>query len=198
MKKIGLLGGSFNPVHAGHMMLAQYLAEFTDLDETWLLLSPVNPLKASPDYRPADEASRWDMLQIATRYDPRIYPCDIELSLPRPSYTAMTLRELRSRYAEYEFHLIIGADNWLSFTKWREPEFIISNFNIIIYPRPGYMIDASRLPAGVKFMPDVPVNEISSTFLRNAIASGHDVRHFLPEGVYDYIISNGLYKDGTH
>ena len=189
---IGIFGGSFNPVHIGHMMLAQYIAEFAGLDKVLLMLSPHNPLKENSSLAPDND--RMQMLSIATSggYS-RVEPSDIELHLPRPSYTAMTLRELKSRYPATTFHLIIGADNWLSFDRWREPDFILANAKIIIYPRPGYDIDPVSLPAGVRLMEGVPTTEISSSFIRRAIAGGHDMNYFMPHNVYKYIIEKGLY-----
>lgn len=190
-KTIGLLGGSFNPVHTGHMILASFLSQYAGLDEVWLLLSPLNPLKPNPDELLPD-MTRLRMLEIATRNAKGIDVCDIELSMPRPSYTINTLRLLSNRYPRRRFKLIIGSDNWRNFDKWRESQSIIDDFGVIIYPRPGY-------PVGRIFVDNVdvasaPQCEISSSFIRSGVARGKDMNFFLPPGVYDYIRKNHLYE----
>lgn len=189
--EIGLLGGSFNPVHAGHLMLAQYVAEFTGIDRVWLMLSPLNPLKADNADAPAPNINRLEMLELATYADPNIEPCDIELHMPLPSYTYLTLEKLAEKYPEHRFHLIIGADNWLEFHRWRCADRIIASHPIIVYPRPGYDIDPAGLPESVTLLSGVPVTEISSTFLRRSLAEGKRVSHFMPHGVQEYITNNG-------
>ena len=169
--QIGILGGSFNPVHCGHMMLASWLAQFTSLNEVWMVLSPENPLK-HPDAVSASH--RLAMLEIA-------------------NYTIVTLRELKRLCPEYEFRLIIGSDNWEIFSQWRNHEEIIDEFSPIIYPRPQHDIDPSSLPAGVDVV-NAPQMEISSTMIRRAIAEGKNMNHFLPSGVYNYIIKHHLYR----
>lgn len=188
---IGILGGSFNPVHIGHLMLASYLSQFTSLDEVWLTLSPLNPLKAEASELIPD-MSRLRMLSIAGKQAPGVGVCDIELSMPRPSFTINTLDLLRRRYPRRRFKLIIGSDNWRIFDKWRDYERILSEYGVIVYPRPGYPIE-NRYEDGVDFV-NAPVFNISSTFIRNAIARGKDMNLFLPSGVYDYIIENKLYQ----
>lgn len=188
--QIGILGGSFNPVHCGHMMLASWLAQFTSLSEVWMMLSPENPLKQSHG---ASSAHRLAMLETAVNNDERIKACDIELHLPRPSYTIVTLRELKRLWPEYKFRLIIGSDNWEIFSQWRDHEEIIADFSPIIYPRPGHDIAPEGLPQGVELV-NAPQVEISSTMIREAIAEGKNMNHFLPCGVYNYITKHHLYK----
>ena len=186
IRKIGILGGSFNPVHVGHMMLASYIQQFTDIDKVWLTLSPRNPLKSRPNELISDLA-RLDMLRIATSQTSGIEVCDIELSMPRPNYTIDTLRLLRKRYPRNSFQLIIGSDNWRIFTQWRDYQEIIDDFGVIVYPRPGY-----RTP-NVEII-DAPENSLSSTFIRDSIMRDKNMHYFLPEGVYDYIRAHDLYK----
>lgn len=190
-RRIGILGGSFNPVHVGHMMIAQYMVEFGGLDEVWLLLSPHNPLKEAEGLLP-DEV-RLTMLELACNEVPSLSASDFEFHLPRPSYTYITLQELQSAYPDADFTLLIGADNWQIFNRWRCGDFIVKNFDVIIYPRQGCRIDEASLPERVTYRPDAPIVEVSSTFIRNAIASGHCVNQFLPAGVYNYIKQNHLY-----
>ncbi|MCH5245128.1 MAG: nicotinate-nucleotide adenylyltransferase [Muribaculaceae bacterium] len=189
-KTIGILGGSFNPVHIGHVMLASYLTQFTSLDSVWLTLSPLNPLKANSSELIPD-VQRLNMLAIATKNAPGIEICDIELSMPRPSYTINTLDFLCKKYPGRQFKLIIGSDNWKIFEQWRDYRRIIDQYGVIVYPRPGYPLP-SLYEDGVDVI-DAPVFNISSTFIRRAVAKGFDMTFFLPSGVFDYIKKNRLY-----
>lgn len=194
-RHIGILGGSFNPVHIGHVMLADYIAQCAEadpIDEVWLMLSPLNPLKVSPGEL-VPENDRMAMLRLACAMSPRLKACDIELSMPRPSYTIDSLQALARAYPSCRFSLIIGSDNWAIFDRWRNSREIIERFSPVIYPRPGYGVDAATLPEGVSLIPDAPVTDISSTMLRRAIAAGKDMTCFLPAGVADYIRLNNLY-----
>ncbi|MDE6782904.1 MAG: nicotinate-nucleotide adenylyltransferase [Paramuribaculum sp.] len=190
--RIGILGGSFNPVHLGHIQLADYLVQTTQLTAVWLMLSPRNPLKQYPADMPSDE-QRMDMLRIAAEATPRLEATDIELSMPRPSYTIDSLRRLRSLHPDVDFSLVIGSDNWLVFDQWRDYRSIIDEFSPVIYPRPGYPVDTDSLPEGVTLV-SAPMLDISSTQLREAIAAGLDMNLFLPAGVMDYILTNNLYR----
>lgn len=190
-RAIGILGGSFDPVHIGHLALANYLAQFTSLDTVWLVLSPQNPFKS--DSQLTADSHRWEMLRIALDPDPVIAPCDIELAMPRPSYMIDTLRRLKALHPADRFILVIGSDNWPNFPKWRESDAIISEFGVMIYPRPGCDIDPATLPANVTFV-QAPKVELSSSMIRRAIAQGLDVNYLLPCGVYNYIVSHHLYQ----
>lgn len=188
---IGILGGSFNPVHIGHLMLASYLSQFGRLDAVWLTLSPLNPLKAASNELLPD-MQRLKMLQIATAEAHGVGVCDIELSMPRPSFTIDTLRLLARRYPRRRFKLIIGSDNWRIFDKWRDYEAILDEFGVIVYPRPGYEIETPIYDSHAEFV-NAPMTNLSSTFVRHALAKGGDMNFFLPPGVYRYILDNGLY-----
>ncbi len=187
----GILGGSFNPVHMGHFMLASYLVEFTPLDSVWLMLSPLNPLKPHPEELIAD-MQRLRMLEIAARSNPRLSVCDIELSMPRPSYTADTLQVLARRYPRRRFKLVIGSDNWKIFNSWRRHEEILDNYGVIVYPRPGY--DTGTIYDDRVEVVNAPMVELSSSWVRRTLARGKDLSFFLPPGVYDYIKANNLYR----
>ncbi len=191
---IGVLGGSFNPVHIGHMMLASYIQQFTDLDEVWLSLSPLNPLKAGSDELIPD-LIRLKMLELAIGNTSGLNICDYELSMPRPSYTINTLHYLAKRYPRHNFKLIIGSDNWKIFDQWKDHEAIISEFGVIVYPRPGYPV--GTIDDYVVDVVNAPMADISSTFIRKALARGWSMNYFLPQGVYDYIIKNNLYGTGS-
>lgn len=187
---VGIFGGSFNPVHVGHMMLASYLVQYTSLDRVWLTLSPHNPLKQSDALIP--DMQRLAMLELAVKDTDGIEICDVELSMPRPSYTINTLDLLKQRYPHKEFRLIIGSDNWNIFGKWKDHERILSDYGVIVYPRQGYPVENISVD-GVEFV-DAPMFTVSSTFIRDAVKNGCDMNFFLPQGVYKYIMTNKLYQ----
>lgn len=187
---IGILGGSFNPVHIGHLMLASYMQQFAGFDEVWLTLSPLNPLKASSDELIPD-IIRLRMLELAVGDTKGLNICDYELSMPRPSYTINTLRYLVKRYPGRDFRLIIGSDNWKVFDQWKDHEAIKSDFGVVVYPRPGYPV-GPIYDYGVDLV-NAPMADISSTFIRKSISRGKDMNYFLPQGVYEYIKHNRLY-----
>ena len=182
--KIGIYGGSFNPIHFGHTGLVKWVAEHSDLDEVWLMVSPNNPLKVNADlqgkfdlrtnFAERVEAAKKALAETDCKKVLRV--SDFEDGLPRPSYTANTLRELQKAYPEHEFSLIIGADNWALIEKWREYEFVIKNFRIFVYPRQGYAMEARpELPKGnIVFCQDAPLFDVSSTKLRAIDRSGEE------------------------
>lgn len=191
MIRVGLLGGSFNPIHIGHMIVASYVAQYGPVDEVWFVLSPCNPLKDPSSLAP--DRARLEMLRIALRPSggTRLKVSDIELSLPRPSYTIDTLRTVSEMYPDHRFVWITGSDNLSQLHRWKEWEKITRDFGIIIYPRSGYQVEAP-MPEGVTLV-EAPQVEISSTFIRDAIAHGKDMAYFLPDGVEAYIHSHDLY-----
>lgn len=189
---IGIFSGSFNPIHMGHVILANYIVEFTEIDEIWFLVSPQNPLKSAEGL--SDQQSRLEMTKLALQKYVKFKVSDFEFSMPKPSYTIDTLRTLRERYPEDTFFLIIGADNWNVFESWREYDKIWEEFKLKVYPRLGSRITIpNKLKHKVEAL-DSPIVEMSSTFIRESIAEGKNISAFLPEGVYEYIIEKGLYK----
>lgn len=186
---IGLLGGSFNPVHSGHLMLAAYLTQWGFVDKVWLTLSPRNPLKNPLGLIP--DTKRLAMLTLATKGVERVATCDIELSMPTPSYTIDTLDLLARRYPARRFKLVIGSDNWQVFDKWRDWQRILDEYGVIVYPRPGFPVENHA--DGMEVVNPITVN-LSSTQVRDAIARGRDMSCFLPPGVYKYIMDNKLYQ----
>lgn len=188
---IGILGGSFNPVHSGHTMLASYLAQWGYVDQVWLTLSPRNPLKEKPEELLPD-LKRLTMLNLAIKGATNLDICDIELTMPTPTYTIDTLDVLAKRYPAKQFKLIIGSDNWAIFDKWRAASRILSDYGVIVYPRPGYPIK-ERMVDGMEVV-NAPTVNLSSSFIRNAVAKGRDVSFFLPPGVYKYILDHKLYQ----
>lgn len=189
-KVIGIFGGSFNPVHNGHIMLAQYLAQHSHLDEVWLTLSPQNPLKISNSL--LDDNHRLAMLNLAIERYPLLKVCDIELEMPRPSYTINTLDELSRRYPDYRFNVVIGGDNWNIIDRWKDYRRIINEYGVVIYPRPGYELSSTNNSNVV--VVEAPLADISSTEIREAFANGKEARHLIPQKVAEYIIKHDLYK----
>ena len=190
MKKIGIYSGSFNPIHHGHVMLANYLVEFSDLDELWFVVTPQNPLKKKEDLLDDDE--RLKMVQLALGDDPRIHVSDIEMHLPTPSYTINTLTSLSEQNPDVEFVFICGMDSLQNMKNWREYQKILDNYELLVFPREGY--DGGEL---VNY-PSVtvlktPILEISSTFIRQCVKEGRDVRHFMPEKAFAYMKQNQFY-----
>jgi len=181
-KRIALYGGSFNPIHIGHLALANYLCEWGEVDEVWFLISPQNPLKIIRDLLP--EELRLDLVRAAIADYPRFKASDFEFHLPKPSFTYRTLKELKKEYPDFEFILLMGADNWLIINQWRNYKEIIAENRILIYPRLGYSINKSALPSTVRLI-DAPVFEFSSSAIREALREGKDLRFFLPPSVYE-------------
>lgn len=192
MIETGIYGGSFNPIHKGHIALADMLCEAGRLDELWFLVSPCNPLKQSHTDL-LDEHARLSLARIAVRHHSRLKVSDFEFNLPRPSYMVDTLAALRKTFPDRRFTLIIGADNWLDFNRWKSPEEILRHHRVIIYPRPGYPVDASTLPEEVT-LTDTPLIDISSTELRRCIAQGKDASYGLDEAVWKEIQARKYYQ----
>ena len=190
--KIGLFFGSFNPVHIGHLAIANYMLEYSDLDEIWLIISPQNPLKKKNTL--LNEFDRFRMVELAVGDDLRIRPSNIEFSMPKPSYTIDTLTYLSEKHPKHHFVLIAGTDNFQSFHKWKNYEELLNNYELYIYPRPGYSLGEYENHKSIKKV-DAPLMEISSSFIRSAIKDNKDVRYFLPHEVYDYIAKMNLYKN---
>jgi len=195
--KTGLYFGSFNPIHIGHMAIANYLIEFTDLQQIWFVVSPHNPLKEKASL--LNDYQRLEMVHRAINDDPRFRASDIEFSMPKPSYTIDTLTYLKEKYPHKEFSLIMGSDNLYYIHKWKNFTELIKDYKIIVYPRPGYPMDREKLQVLIDYKEqfeevNAPLMEISSSFLRNAIKAGKNISHFLPEDVFNYIDEMNFYK----
>ena len=191
MKKTGLYFGSFNPIHVGHLIIAEYLVEHSDLQELWFVVSPQNPLKKKASL--LDDRERLHIVNLAIEDDLRFKACDIEFSLPKPSYTSYTLQVLREQHPNREFCLIMGEDNLQTFTKWFNWEYILENYHFYVYPRPSYDGGDLRTHLHVHLV-NAPQMEISSTMIRDSFRNGKPARYMLPEKVFQYLDEEGFYR----
>jgi len=189
--KIGLFFGSFNPIHIGHMAIANYMAEFTDLEQIWFVVTPHNPLKQKSGLL-ADN-HRLQLVKEAIGDSRKYKASNIEFKLPQPSYTVNSLAHLSEKYPQHKFVLIMGADNLQTFHKWKNSEFILEEYELYVYPRPESDGGSLKSHPRVKLV-SAPVMEISSTFLREAIKIKKDVRFFFPQGAYEYLKEMHFYE----
>jgi nicotinate-nucleotide adenylyltransferase len=188
--KVGLLFGSFNPVHTGHLILANYMASNTDLSQVWLVVSPQNPLKLSKSLLP--EFDRLHMVSLAIDDNPLLSFSDIEFKMPRPSYTIDTLTYLQEKYPSYQFVLLIGEDNLENFPKWKNYERILEFYEVYVYPRLGTVPSDLLHHRKVSLLP-APWLDLSATFIRDCIKRGKSIRYLVPEAVERYIAIKKLY-----
>lgn len=189
--KTGLYFGSFNPIHIGHMAIANFIIEFSDLEQLWFVVSPQNPLKEKKTL--LKDYHRLEMVQLAVEDDDRFRASDIEFKLPTPSYTIDTLVYLEEKNPGHEFQLVMGADGLRTFHKWKHANLIVKKYHRLIYPRPGVDMGAvSQLPNAT--VVNAPLMEISSSFIRSAIKDGKDVRHLVPARAYKYMREMHFYE----
>lgn len=193
MKKVGLYFGTFNPFHIGHLVIANHLAEHTDLDEVWLVITPLSPFKKKKNL--LDNHHRLEMVYRATATYDKLKPCDVEFKLPEPNYTSKTLAELKDNHPQTDFALIMGEDNLVNFHKWKNYEIILEQHDIFVCPRqttiemPKQFQDHPKIHAT-----DTPVMDISSTLIRHMIKSGKNVRPLLQDQVWAYIDEMNFYR----
>ncbi|WP_438710518.1 nicotinate (nicotinamide) nucleotide adenylyltransferase [Aquimarina muelleri] len=193
MKKIGLYFGTFNPIHIGHLTIANHMAEFSDLDEIWMVVTPHNPHKKKKTL--LDNHHRLEMVYRAIESYPKLKPSDVEFKLPQPNYTVHTLVHLQEKYPDKEFHLIMGEDNLKSFHKWKNYEVILEKHNVYVYPRIAEGVVKTQFSNHSKIQRiNAPIMEISSTFIRKSIAEGKNIRPLLPATVWKYIDEMNFYK----
>lgn len=190
--KVGLYFGSYNPIHIGHLAIANYLVEYTDIDQLWFVVSPQNPFKIKANL--LDDYQRLEMAHRAIEGDDRLRASNIEFSLPKPSYTIDTLTYLKDQHPNYNFVILMGSDNLESFHKWKNYKTIVENYGAIVYPRPGFDKSKIQLNKNITIAENAPLMEISSSFIRNAIKEGKDVRHFLPPKSWEYLEEMNFYK----
>jgi len=175
--RLGIFGGSFNPIHSGHISLAQQLRQLASLDEVWLMVSPQNPLKQQEDL--LDDGLRLEMAQKALEGVEGVVACDYEFRLPKPSYTWNTLQHLSKDYPDYTFILLIGGDNWAHFQRWRHWKDILRHYEVVVYPRDEY-------PGTI----DVPLLDVSSTEIRRRVKNGESISGLVPECIINDVEKN--------
>ncbi len=197
--KIGLYFGTFNPIHIGHLIIANYVAEFSDVKQVWMVVTPHNPLKKKDTL--LNDSIRLELVHLATEDYPKIKPSDIEFKLPQPNYTVNTLAYLQEKYPKNEFSLIMGEDNLKSFHKWKNYEVILQNHDIYVYPRIDLKNQTNEISNYLAFKnhPKIhfisaPIVEISATFIRESIKNKKNVQPLLPNKVWEYIDHNNLYR----
>jgi nicotinate-nucleotide adenylyltransferase len=203
--KIGLYFGTFNPIHVGHLIIANYMADFTDLDQVWLVVSPHNPLKEKSTL--LSDFHRLALVKVAIDNNPKLRASDVEFKLPQPTYTTTTLAYLKEQYPTHQFSIIMGEDNLRTLHKWRNFEHILKNHTIYVYPRVLTMQEEAEVSGinkeinndfsghgNVVLCHDAPVMKVSASFVRQAIKDGKDVRYLLTDPVHTYIDEMNFYR----
>lgn len=191
--KIGLYFGTFNPIHVGHLIIANHMAEHSDLDQIWMVVTPHNPLKQKNTL--LDDYQRLHLVRLATEDYPKIKPTDIEFKLPQPNYTVNTLAHLSEKFPQHEFSLIMGEDNLKSLHKWKNYEYILQHHDIYVYPRVSEEVENELFKNHPRIqIIDAPVVEISSTVIRDNIKKNKNIRPLLPQKVWEYVVHNNFYK----
>ncbi len=189
--KTGLFFGSFNPIHVGHLVIAEYIAENSDLKEIWFIVSPHNPFKKKDSL--LANTHRLAMVKLAVEHNPKLKASDVEFALPQPSYTINTIIHLNEKYPNKEFALIMGSDNLQSFTKWKNYEELLNRCSLYVYPRPGF--DGGELKNHPKVIwVDAPRMDISATYIRQAVHDGKSIRYMLTDTVFNYLTDMNFYR----
>lgn len=191
--KIGLFFGSFNPVHVGHMIIANTLLNETDLDRIWMVVSPHNPLKKKSSL--ANDFDRLHLVRLAIGSNLKIKASNIEFDLPRPSYTIDTLSYLKEKYPSDDFSLIMGSDNLNTLPKWKNHEQILKHYSIVVYHRPGQVLGEISKHPQIQIIDNLPLLDISSTYIRSCIRSGKSIQYLVPDSVFEYMEGSNMYKN---
>ncbi len=189
--KVGLFFGSFNPVHIGHLILADAVLDRARLDEVWLVVSPQNPFKNKKSL--LHEQDRYDLLVQAIGDNDRLRASDVEFRLPRPSYTIDTLDALQKKHPKHQFSVIMGGDNLTHFEKWKDYERILTHYGILVFPRPGAVPPQDLVHHPAISLVDTPLLEVSAAFIRTCLREGRSVRYLLPDAVLATILRKGFY-----
>lgn len=194
--RIGIFGGSFDPIHTGHAIIAQHMISSGAVDRLWFMVSPVNPLKVNKERQVAD-TDRLRMVEMVSRPMEGVETSAFEFTMPKPSYTIDTLNALQAKFPNDEFYLVTGADNWQIFDKWRNSEEILAKYHLLIYPRLGYEVNIPDELKNRVTLVDAPIIELSSTEIRERLSQGLSVRYYVPDQVLAYIERKRLYKTDT-
>lgn len=190
--KIGLFFGSFNPIHMGHLIIANLMVGATDLKKVWFIVSPLNPFKSSKGL--LHEFDRYDMVRAAIHDNYALEVSDVEFNLPKPSYTIHTLVHLRERHPDTEFKVIMGEDNLASFANWKNHERILEDYGLYVYRRPNVQLSQPITHPNITFV-EAPLLDISATFIRNCIRNKQSVRYLVPDVVEEMIRTKGFYQE---
>lgn len=190
-QRIGLFFGSFNPIHTGHLIIANIMAESTDLKKVWFVISPQNPFK--PGKGLLHEFDRFDMVRAAIHDNYKLEACDIEFNLPKPSFTIHTLVHLKEKYPDKEFRIIMGEDNLVKFEKWKSHDIILNDYGLYVYPRPGVQLSELKSHPNVRFV-KAPLLDISATFIRECVRNNKSIRYLVPDSVEEIITARGYYR----
>lgn len=190
--KIGLYFGSFNPVHIGHLIIAEYVHQHTDLKQIWFVVSPQNPLK--PSQTLLNEYDRLNLVNVAIEENDHFRAVDIEFKLPKPSYTINTLSYLQEKYPQHDFTVIMGSDSYLNLPNWKNYQVLIENYSFVVYQRPGFLLEKKENTNNRFQFLNAPFLDISATFIRKQIALNKSVRYLVPDKVFEEIESCGYYK----
>ena len=191
--RIGIFGGSFDPIHIGHAIIAQHIISCGGVDRLWFMVSPVNPLKVDKERNVAD-TDRLRMVEMVSRPMEGVETSAFEFTMPKPSYTIDTLNALQAKFPDDEFYLVIGGDNWEVFGKWRNSEEILAKYHILVYPRLGHEVMIPEELRDRVQLVDAPIIELSSTQIRERLRRGDSVRYYVPDDVFNYINRNHLYN----
>ena len=191
--KIGIFGGSFNPIHSGHAIIAHHIITSGAVDRLWLMVSPVNPLKIGHERQVAD-TDRLRMVEMVSHNLENVETSAFEFTMPKPSYTIDTLNALQAKFPDDEFYLVTGADNWVIFDRWRNSEEILAKYHLLVYPRLGYDVVIPEELRDRVTLVDAPIIELSSTMVRERLAKGLSARYYVPDEVLSYIERKGLYR----
>lgn len=194
-ERIGLFFGSFNPIHIGHALIANYMATQTDLDAVWFVVSPHNPLKDKLSL--ANDYDRLHLVQLVVDDNPRFRASDIEFKLPKPSYTIDTLTYLKEKYPEKQLVLIMGGDNLATLHKWKNYEILLRDYEIFVYSRPAYELGELAQHPHVRVFEEVPLMHISASYIRQCIQQGKSIKYLVPEPVFLYLEKSHLYRKSS-
>ena len=190
-KKVGLLFGSFNPIHTGHLILAHFMATHTDLDAVWLVVSPQSPFKVGQEMLPEEE--RLALVELAIAGNDRLRALDIETHMPKPSYTIDTLDELVRRYPKHRFVLLMGEDNLPDLPRWKQADRILTEHEVYVYPRPDVDATDLKVHPSVRVV-EAPLLDISATFIRDCVRAGKSIRYLVPDVVENRIVAAGYWQ----